>query len=383
MCIAEAPPDREYRCPLVATLGSHGTRRFMQTPSIDRAAATLHETRSRAESTLANSLRPNAFTLIELLVVIAVIAVLIGVLLPSLFHARDSARRTVCLSNLRQVGIGVMSYSASNKGVLSSGPVDNRKTHSFGALDSAGWFADMMNGQYMNPGKTLCPTNPGRLNQNMVRNFDGSRAWKSFTQDEVNNLIRAGYNSNYTMSWYMGHTQFRNVRNLFADPLRKEFTLGPLAERSMGAVPSNLVPLFADARVDDADDDGIAFYTLDNVQTRTVKALSDGPIYRGGDAEWGKQQWDDFGPAHGRAPAGANTSAEGANRKLHDKNLGNWLFADGHVITIKDENRDGEFGWLNNSNPTATAPYDDTDVERLVFGGHITTGKYANQPKGP
>ena len=50
------------------------------------------------------------FTLLELLVAITIISVLIGILLPVIPRIRDAAKRTVCQSNLRQVGIGISEY---------------------------------------------------------------------------------------------------------------------------------------------------------------------------------------------------------------------------------------------------------------------------------
>lgn len=62
-----------------------------------------------------------AFTLIELLVVISIIALLIAILLPALGAARESARRTACASNIRQIGVGYYAYATEQKGRLPIG----------------------------------------------------------------------------------------------------------------------------------------------------------------------------------------------------------------------------------------------------------------------
>jgi prepilin-type N-terminal cleavage/methylation domain-containing protein len=64
---------------------------------------------SGASAVRANRKSPG-FTLIELLVVMAIIALLVGILLPALASARRTAQRTSCLSNLRQIGIGLQAY---------------------------------------------------------------------------------------------------------------------------------------------------------------------------------------------------------------------------------------------------------------------------------
>ena len=60
----------------------------------------------------ASDSRASAFTLVELLVVIAIIGVLAAILFPGFFaRARENARRTSCLSNLKQIGLATLQYN--------------------------------------------------------------------------------------------------------------------------------------------------------------------------------------------------------------------------------------------------------------------------------
>lgn len=90
------------------------------------------------------------FTLIELLVVIAIIAILAAILFPVFARAREKARQTSCLSNMRQIGMAIEQYKMDYAG---------RYPWSGYTGTSVGWY-DFVEAYIGNREAIRCPSNP-------------------------------------------------------------------------------------------------------------------------------------------------------------------------------------------------------------------------------
>lgn len=337
--------------------------------------------------------RTQAFTLVEMLTVMAIIGVLVALLIPAIQVAREAARQTACLNNLRQFGQGLHAVAGQDKQErLCSGAFDWLLD---GAVTEQSWVADLV--QRGAPvGKMLCPSNLGRAadtytdllgaNASGFSNGcvplvgsppsslpDGSPSYnpcrwiatpssglaagpsdarRKFVERE---LLLKFYNTNYTASWWLvrgglklnGYGNLRQTTSGCGTASHgRNVTLGPLtrAKLDTSSVPASIVPLLADGGLSgDTLAEGIGDLAPG---TPLVLPLTRGPVLTA-DSSYGTALSP---PSFPEPNAGRSVwwpvwhgQTRQDYRAFGVPHAGrmNVLFADGSVRTLNDKNRDG------------------------------------------
>jgi prepilin-type N-terminal cleavage/methylation domain-containing protein/prepilin-type processing-associated H-X9-DG protein len=165
-----------------------------------------------------------AFTLVELLVVIAIIGLLLSILMPALSRVREMAKRTICTSNVKQIGTAIASYAAdyddllpfyggwdpAYKGAFSGKAKDEGHPYAVYRADKDPWIgpplvamklACLAEGGYSSDGKVFyCPSNkdPQFMYQSYVKPLAPNTSSKWGTLPQAYNVgknqwVRVGY----------------------------------------------------------------------------------------------------------------------------------------------------------------------------------------------
>jgi prepilin-type processing-associated H-X9-DG protein len=337
-------------------------------------------------------------------VVMAIITILVAVLLPALGRAQQLAKSSKCKSNLKAFGQGLTLYSNQNDGFYCSGSFSPKYERS--NCFRMGWVADLVNGGYSVVSELKCPSNEAGFSEVLceIMTYDGDNQGfvGTYVSGEqvakhskyVNKMIKTGYMTNFTASWYLVRTGMLPnawdswlastyttppITGTDADKMRVDYgwnCYGPLSQRTLdgSTAVSSMVPLLADGNLGAYEEATLKFDVPPfKAGEIGVEATSDGPrkfrqgnnYYAGGDADdyvvtmasednrggervWVGQDLVDFGVVHG-----------GGNKRWV-----NIVFADGHCNSVDDKDNDTVIGFTGNT----SKPGDMSELEKIFVG---------------
>ena len=188
-------------------------------------------------------MRRNGFTLIELLVVIAIIAILAAILFPVFARAREKARQTNCLSNLKQLELGMIMYAQdyderhTYSGLPTPAPAAPGGPYASSGCGNHYWWFDLIQPYIKNRQLIICPSDdavtscvgfPNRSYQpntnmanvkdsavldpaNTIHLIESKANYQAVNTDPGSYINQKHHNGGWNMSFADGHAKWMTV----------------------------------------------------------------------------------------------------------------------------------------------------------------------------